>query len=117
MEQTLIKDEIIRKNRSIARYETYPTPLTCAHLSNSLLINLEYHWSWSAIMRVVEKINERDCVTIHCDSCEITPKNEGEFEKILVKLENMPLVSSVHEAVFQYSELMLSRNNTEKVFS
>lgn len=62
----------------------------------------DYKNSWDELMPVVEKINERDWVTIYSDECKIHSLQVNEFEDIIVTREGKPLIKSVYEAVLQY---------------
>jgi hypothetical protein len=66
-----------------------------------------YKNSWDDLMSVVEKINERDWVTIYSDECKIHSLQVNEFEDIIVTREGEPLIKSVYEAVLKYVKIII----------
>jgi len=64
----------------------------------------DYSNDWNSLISVVEKINERDWVTIYSDECKIHSITIGEFETINIINEGEPLIKSVFEAVLKYVE-------------
>ena len=66
-----------------------------------------YKNSWDDLMPVVEKINERDWVTIYSDECKIHSLQVNEFEDIIVTREGKPLIKSVYEAVLKYVKIII----------
>ncbi len=75
------------------------------------LLELEYNYDWSLLMPVVEKINSFDWVTIMSGECKIHAMQPDQFRTIRIIKEEEPLINSVFEACFQYSEWFLSSNN------
>ena len=71
---------------------------------------LKYHESWNELMPVVEKINERDWVTIYRDECRIHSSHINEFDTIDIIKEGEPMINAVYEAVGKYVEWFLSNN-------
>lgn len=63
----------------------------------------DYSTEWGSLMPVVEKINERDWVTIKADECKIHSLWVGEFGDFLVVKEGRPLIESVYAAVLAYA--------------
>jgi len=72
--------------------------------SPTCISSLEFQYSWDWLMPVVEKINERDWVTIFSDECKIHSLNVNEFEDIVVINEGTSLIKTVYEAVCKYIE-------------
>ena len=66
------------------------------------LKTIPYHKDWNMLMSVVEKINNRDWVTIYRDECKIHALIVGEFDDIVVVKEGEPTINSVYEAVVKY---------------
>ena len=63
---------------------------------------LRYNLDWNWLMRIVEKINKCDWVTIRADDCEIHALRTKQFENIKVEKEGGELIEIVYEAVLRY---------------
>jgi len=64
----------------------------------------EYNHDWGDLMPVVEKINERDWVSIFGGECKIHSLIVDEFKTIKVIAEGESLREVVYEAVLKYAE-------------
>jgi hypothetical protein len=62
----------------------------------------EYNRDWNKLMKVVEKINRRDWVTILADTCTIHSLKIDEFKTITIEKEGYPLIMPVFDAVLEY---------------
>ena len=65
--------------------------------------DFEFHNDWNWLMQVVEKINQRDYVTIMSYGCRIHSMSVGEFETIDIVREGSPMILSVFEACSEYA--------------
>ena len=63
---------------------------------------LRYNTDWNWLMRIVEKINKIDWVTIRANECEIHELQTKQFENIKVEKEGCELIEIVYEAVLRY---------------
>lgn len=64
---------------------------------------LVFHSDWNWLMKVVEKINKRNYVTIMFDECRIHAMHVNEFETIDIVREETELILIVFEACYEYA--------------
>lgn len=109
-ETTQIYNEIEQGNICIAKFmEAHQNPQKRwyntfeAKGGYRLTSGLKYHSDWSWLMSAVEKINERDYVTIFCDECRIHSLKVGEFKDIIVINESYSLIKLTFDAVVKYA--------------
>ena len=85
-------------------------------------INKEYHNSYSLLMEVFNKINNRDLMSIHKNSCRIISANTclisqenvfREFDPIIIENKNKPVIYCIYFAVIKYLK-WLKNNHPEE---